>query len=1228
MSLACDKEEYSRKAVFNILGRCELQEKHFRALEDMLKYKAADMRQNLIDTLFRQPEDQLLECVRRLCLDKKEEKRTAGLDMIIRISESDRSDAGKAEYKALAQLIESPTSKEKILIDRICADRNGGEISDSCRLYSEEDDFTPETDAEFIASCKADFIKLFPGTKLFNNKTGQLHAEKKTGMHEIVSALDRLIEEHKNDEYLDTYAGARLLGDASSYHHFRIKEPDGTCHIAFRELWDEFYTRHIHDEDQLFKLMIYITGDNTWRKVSDKLAEKVFGSEFAGKHNYMHPAKIALIVQYYCDEHLKKMHYLTAACALGYHISYEAKAEELYDFIPGSSYGNRSSVIYFYLDGRKLEFDNKDYYRTVVTAVSDEKLKFILSILNVFDANSDDFVPADCISHFKDIFSIRFMMGKRFGFFDVGGEDRWNYQVRQEMYTPLTVSTLILAGYRGIISSGFMYKMLMTELLSGALSNLSQLISYKKTGEAKASSRFYNYMSSEDFIRAILELQTAEKLSEHKFTEEDHRRLDYAAGIGENIIAVVLKAELERGDTETEFSRNIGSIKRIYGRENLVKILAALGKDTLDRATHFYSYNGVPKRQSLSYLLGVCVPDKDDDAAGLRELVSKTDVTENRMIEAALYSPTWLDIMEEYLGWNGFKSACYYFIAHMNESVDEKTTAIIAKYTPISTEDLNVGAFDPEWFKDALQTVGEARFNKIYNAAKYISNGAKHTRARKYADAVRGKLDKAKTAGEITEKRNKDTLMAYALIPLENDEDMVQRYLFIQEFKKQSKKFGSQRRASEGAAVDCALQNLSKNAGFSDVSRLTLRMETKLFESIETMLDWNEIDEIRLKIEIDADGKAEIKCEKGGKALKSIPAKYKKNERVTAFSETKKQLTEQYRRTRQMFEEAMENQTEFTAKELNLLCTNPAVKPIVSRLVYRTEDRLGFLDGDVLRDHSGREIRITEKTNLKIAHPYDIYMDGHWHEYQRYLFENGIRQPFKQVFRELYVKTPEESQVYHSLRYAGNQIQPLKAKACLKTRRWVADVEEGLQKVYYRENIIASVYALADWFSPSDIEAPTLEWVGFFDRKTYQPIKIEDVPEIIFSEVMRDIDMAVSVAHAGGVDPETSHSTVEMRRAIIEFTLPLFRLKNVRLEGTHAFITGERADYSVHLGSGVVHLQGGPMINVLPVHSQHRGKLFLPFVDEDPKTAQIVSEVLLFAEDKKIKDPFILEQIK
>ena len=105
--------------------------------------------------------------------------------------------------------------------------------------------------------------------------------------------------------------------------------------------------------------------------------------------------------------------------------------------------------------------------------------------------------------------------------------------------------------------------------------------------------------------------------------------------------------------------------------------------------------------------------------------------------------------------------------------------------------------------------------------------------------------------------------------------------------------------------------------------------------------------------------------------------------------------------------------------------------------------------------------------------------------------------------------------------------------------------KKAQKKFIIRKNIIAKIFALADWFSPADIEAPTLEEVQFFDRKTFKPILIDDVPDLIFTEVMRDIDLVVSVAHIGDVDPEASHSTIEMRKAIIEFNCKLFKLKNV-----------------------------------------------------------------------------------
>lgn len=52
------------------------------------------------------------------------------------------------------------------------------------------------------------------------------------------------------------------------------------------------------------------------------------------------------------------------------------------------------------------------------------------------------------------------------------------------------------------------------------------------------------------------------------------------------------------------------------------------------------------------------------------------------------------------------------------------------------------------------------------------------------------------------------------------------------------------------------------------------------------------------------------------------------------------------------------------------------------------------------------------------------------------------------------------------------------------------------------------------------------------------------------------------------------------------------------------------------------------MIAILPVHSQAGERIFPPFADDDPKTAEIISKIVLLVEDSKIKDPAILNQIR
>lgn len=89
----------------------------------------------------------------------------------------------------------------------------------------------------------------------------------------------------------------------------------------------------------------------------------------------------------------------------------------------------------------------------------------------------------------------------------------------------------------------------------------------------------------------------------------------------------------------------------------------------------------------------------------------------------------------------------------------------------------------------------------------------------------------------IREKRNKDLLMSYGLAPARERRELPHRYEFLQQFRKDSRQFGAQRRASEALAVSVAMKNMATRAGFADVTRLTLAMETELVKEYRPYFD-------------------------------------------------------------------------------------------------------------------------------------------------------------------------------------------------------------------------------------------------------------------------------------------------------------------------------------------------------------------------------------------------------
>jgi hypothetical protein len=66
----------------------------------------------------------------------------------------------------------------------------------------------------------------------------------------------------------------------------------------------------------------------------------------------------------------------------------------------------------------------------------------------------------------------------------------------------------------------------------------------------------------------------------------------------------------------------------------------------------------------------------------------------------------------------------------------------------------------------------------------------------------------------------------------------------------------------------------------------------------------------------------------------------------------------------------------------------------------------------------------------------------------------------------------------------------------------------------------------------------------------------------------------------------------------------------------------------VHMGTGVVYHHGMMELNVTSVNERTIRRVFLPFEDFDQQTLEILLRIRLFANDGKIKDINLLEQIE
>lgn len=704
----------------------------------------------------------------------------------------------------------------------------------------------------------------------------------------------------------------------------------------------------------------------------------------------------------------------------------------------------------------------------------------------------------------------------------------------------------------------------------------------------------------------------------------------------------IVDVELKRGDLPTVVSSQALSLGNSGGVDVLLAAVKALGKAAFTRTGwYWYSYSdNVTRAVSLSHFVRTSKPLPDETPEAVAAKFHAAGLSDQKLVEIAVFAPQWAKHVEAALGWNMIYEAIWWLNAHTkdgqweaNDEVKEMWGAEAASYTPLTGQNLLDGAVDVGWFRRVYEGLGAERWAILDNAAKYASGGGGHKRAQLFADAMLGKVDKADILSRIEHKRNQDAVRALGLLPLDvrDRDETLRRYKTLQEFIRTSKQFGAQRQASEKLAATIGMENLARTAGYPDPLRLEWAMEREAVADLALGPVFVTSGETTITLSINALGMPEISTEKAGKPLKAVPQTLKKDEAVSALTGRKTEIERQARRMRESLEQAMIRGDKFRGDELRQLLTHPVLSPMLRNLVFIGDNGIaGYpqLDGKGLMSHDDTAQSFADDTLFAVAHPYDLLQTGAWSEWQRDCFLRERVQPFKQVFRELYVPTPNETEDGTlSRRYAGHQINPRQGVAIMSKRGWVNAPEEGLRRTFHAEGLAVYVEFNEYFTTPADVEGLTVENVRFTKRNEWKPLRLEEIPPRIFSEAMRDVDLMVSVAHQGGIDPEASASTIEMREAILRETCRLLKIDNVRYEGKHALVDGQLANYSVHLGSATVHQQPGGYLCIVPVHGQHRGRLFLPFADDDPRTAECVSKVLLLAKDKEIKDPTVLEQI-
>jgi hypothetical protein len=415
-----------------------------------------------------------------------------------------------------------------------------------------------------------------------------------------------------------------------------------------------------------------------------------------------------------------------------------------------------------------------------------------------------------------------------------------------------------------------------------------------------------------------------------------------------------------------------------------------------------------------------------------------------------------------------------------------------------------------------------------------------------------------------------------------------------------------------------------------------------------------------------SEGKARLAFAQGGQSLAAVPAAIKQDHEaeLKALKTLVKDIDTTLASQRQRLEGLLSEERQWPYDAwVRRMIEHPVVGTFGRSLIYEaTVDGAMWTSGLPVRVDDGWNVvrydgSAIRGTTIRLWHPIRATIPE-IQAWRAHLVDTGCRQPFKQAFREVYLLTPAEEQTQtYSNRFAAHVLHYRQANALMRARGWRANYLGSWDGGY--NGTATKELAAGTWrasFHHSLVEDDGRRGARLcatdqvrFERRdgaTWQPATVLEVPPVVLSEAMRDVDLFVGVTSIAA-DPEwvdrgdnrftdywhsvafgSLTATAQLRHDALARLLPRTKIADqVELEDKFLRVRGRLRTYRIHLGSGNILMSPNDAYLCIVAARGKNSALRLPFED-DPMLSMILSKAFLLAADNKITDASILRQIR